>query len=129
MEATALGHSVPWFLQFINKNRALILPDFSLVDICTIGMKFYCGNNYQLSKAMVEETQKRMPTTPIFSSCIRQQRILLQCRRSGFDPWVRDYPLEKEIATHFSVLAWEIPQRSWWATAHGVAKSQTRLSN
>ena len=72
-------------------------------------MKFYCGNNYQLSKAMVEETQKRMPTTPIFSSCIRQQRILLQCRRSGFDPWVRDYPLEKEMETHSSVLAWRIP--------------------
>ena len=28
---------------------------------------------------------------------------------------------------HFSILAWRIPmnRRAWWATVHGVAKSQT----
>ena len=31
-------------------------------------------------------------------------------------------PLEKEMATHSSILAWKIP---WPATVHGVAKSQT----
>ena len=39
-------------------------------------------------------------------------------------------PLEKEIATHSSTLAWKI---TWTeeleATVHGVAKSQTQLSN
>ena len=30
-----------------------------------------------------------------------------QCRRLRLDPWVD--PLEKEMATHFSVLAWRIP--------------------
>ena len=35
-------------------------------------------------------------------------------------------PLEKETITHSSVLAQEIPWRgAWWATVHGVAKSQT----
>ena len=40
-------------------------------------------------------------------------------------------PLEKEIATHPSILAWENPMDggAWWATAHGVAKSWTRLSD
>ena len=40
-------------------------------------------------------------------------------------------PLEKEIATHSSVLAWEIPwtDEPWWATIHGVAKSRTELSD
>ena len=35
--------------------------------------------------------------------------------------------LEKEKATHSSILAWEIPKDrgAWWATIHGVAKSQT----
>ena len=38
-------------------------------------------------------------------------------------------PLEKEMTTHSSILAWEIP----WTEepgqgSHGVAKSQTRLS-
>ena len=38
--------------------------------------------------------------------------------------------LEKEMATHSSILAWKIPwteRGAWWATVHGVAKSWTRL--
>ena len=40
-------------------------------------------------------------------------------------------PLEREMATHFSILAWRIPmdRRAWWATVHGVAKSQTQLGD
>ena len=37
-------------------------------------------------------------------------------------------PLEEEITTHSSVLAWKIPWTevpSVWATVHEVAKSQT----
>ena len=43
----------------------------------------------------------------------------------------REDPLEEEMATHSSILAWKIPmdRRAWWATVHGVAKSWTRLSN
>ena len=37
-------------------------------------------------------------------------------------------PLEKGMATHSSILAWRIPRTEEPATAHGVAKSQTRLS-
>ena len=37
--------------------------------------------------------------------------------------------LEKEMATHSSILAWRIPRRGeWWATVHAVAWSQTQLS-
>ena len=32
-----------------------------------------------------------------------------QCRRRGFDPWVGKIPLEEEMATHSSILAWGIP--------------------
>ena len=40
-------------------------------------------------------------------------------------------PLEKEMATYPSILAWRIPwtEEPEWATVHGVAKSQTRLSD
>ena len=31
-----------------------------------------------------------------------------QPRRCGFDPWVRKIPLEKDMATHSLILAWEI---------------------
>ena len=39
-------------------------------------------------------------------------------------------PLEKEMATHSSILVWEIPmdRAAWRATGHGVAKSWTQLS-
>ena len=35
------------------------------------------------------------------------------------------------MATHCSILAWRIPRDrgGWWATVHGVTKSQTQLSN
>ena len=42
-----------------------------------------------------------------------------------------DDRLEEGMATHFSILAWRIPMNrgAWRATIHGVAKSQTRLSD
>ena len=38
---------------------------------------------------------------------------------------------EESMTTHSSILAWRIPmdRGAWWATVHGVAKSQTRLSD
>ena len=46
------------------------------------------------------------------------------------ETWVRspgwEDPLEKGKATHSGNLAWRIP---WTREFHGVAKSQTRLSN
>ena len=40
-------------------------------------------------------------------------------------------PLEKEMATHSSILAWRIPmdRGAWWAAIHGVTKSWTGLSD
>ena len=40
-------------------------------------------------------------------------------------------PLEEGMATHSSILAWEIPmdRGAWRTTVHGVEKSQTQLSN
>ena len=40
-------------------------------------------------------------------------------------------PLEVDMATHSSILPWRIPidRGAWQVTVHGVAKSQTRLSD
>ena len=49
--------------------------------------------------------------------------------------WVQslgwENPLEEIMATHFNILAWRIPmdRGAWWATVHGVTKSQIRLSD
>ena len=40
------------------------------------------------------------------------------------------HALEKEMATHSSVLAWRIPgtRLAWWAAVYGVTQSRTRLT-
>ena len=47
----------------------------------------------------------------------------------GSTPGLED-PLEEDMATHCSILAWRIrtDRGAWWATVHGVGKSQTQLS-
>ena len=43
----------------------------------------------------------------------------------------REAPLEEGMAIHSSILAWRISmdKGAWQATVHGVAKSQTQLSD
>ena len=33
--------------------------------------------------------------------------------------------LKEEMATHLSILAWEIDRGAWWAAVHGVTESDT----
>ena len=42
-------------------------------------------------------------------------------------PLGREDLLEKEMATHSSILAWKIPKDrgAWWAAVHGVAETWT----
>ena len=53
------------------------------------------------------------------------------CRRQGFDPWVGKIPLEKEMATHSSILGWKIPwtEEPGGLQSMGSQKSWTWLSN
>ena len=52
-----------------------------------------------------------------------------------WETWVRSLgwedPLEKEMATHSSILAWRIPvnRGAWRATVHEVPKCWTQLSD
>ena len=52
-----------------------------------------------------------------------------------WETWVQSLgwedPLEAGMTTHSSILAWRIPsdRGAWWVTDHGVAKSQTQLSD
>ena len=54
---------------------------------------------------------------------------LLQRRRPEFNPWGQDDPLEKEMATYSSILAWEIPrtEECGGLQSTGSQKSQTQL--
>ena len=57
-----------------------------------------------------------------------------QCRRYrrlGFQSLCQEYPLEKGMATHSSILPCKIPwaEKPGWLQSMGVTKSQTQLSN
>ena len=54
-----------------------------------------------------------------FSLDVSGKESTYQCRRGGFEPLVGKIPLEKERATHSSILAWEIP----WAGEPGRPQS------
>ena len=69
---------------------------------------------------------------------LRWWRIYLQCRRLGFDPWVRKTPWRREwqftpvfLPGESHGLAWRIPppRGAGWATVHSVAKSRTWVNN
>ena len=49
-----------------------------------------------------------------------------QTQLSDFTFTFHFHELEKEMATHSSILAWIIPGTgAWWAAVYGVAQSQT----
>ena len=49
-------------------------------------------------------------------------------RLSDFTFTFHFHALEKEMATHSSILAWRIPgMGAWWAAVYGIAQSRTRL--
>ena len=51
-----------------------------------------------------------------------------QCRRCGFNPWVQEDALEKEMATCSSIIRENPMDRgAWWATVNGAAKSRAWL--
>ena len=63
------------------------------------------------------------------SQVAQWSRIHLTSRRRVLSLGWED-PLEKEMATHSSILAWEIPgTEEPGGLVHGVAKSQTQLSD
>ena len=65
-----------------------------------------------------------------FIALVQMVRNLPAMQETQVPSLGQEDPLEVEIVTHSSILAWENPmdRGAWWATVHGVAKSQTPLS-
>ena len=62
-------------------------------------------------------------------SCGRSTGSLSRTRLNDFNFTFHFHALEKEMATHSSVLASRIPGvgGAWWVAVYGIAQSQTRL--
>ena len=75
----------------------------------------YSGDLYTFLACLVAEMVKNLP-------------VMQETWVQSLDQKV---PLEKEVATHSSILTWRIPmdRGAWRATVHGVTKSRTQLSN
>ena len=60
---------------------------------------------------------------------VQRVKHLLTRQETSVRSLGREDPLEKEMATHSSILAWRIPWTEEPGTVHRVAKSWTRLSD
>ena len=61
-------------------------------------------------------------------SCLHGKDCL-QCRRPGFNPWVRKIPSRRGWLTTPLFLPGEFHgQKSWWATVHRVTKIKHNLA-
>ena len=64
---------------------------------------------------------------------LSDEEFACRCRSLGFTPLVKEDPLEKEMATHSSILAWKIPlteegvSYSPWVTKDLMTKEQQGL--
>ena len=98
--------------------------------------EMYIFYNVNVKMQIHKSFQLHVFSKEIISTKLRKQGLpwwlsgkesACQCkrRRSGFNPWVGEDPLEKNVATRSSILA-------WWATVHGVTKASDmtyRLNN
>ena len=74
----------------------------------------------------------RLPTPAFLGLPGGSDRKVSACKEGdlGLIPGSED-ALEEGTATHSSILAWRTPvdRGAWWATVHGVARSQTGLND
>ena len=58
---------------------------------------------------------------------VKNPPVMQETQETWVQSWGWDDPLEKEMATYSSVLAWRIPgtEEPGGATVHGVAESDT----
>ena len=106
-----------WELYF--KMNTLIFQ----LEFCWILQRTACPSINEQMHILKPFTSARLPLW-----CSGQESAC-QCRRRVFNPWVRKIPLEKEMAIHSSILAWEAP---WTGKPDGLqsmrSQSLTRLS-
>ena len=81
-----------------------------------------------LGKTLVTKAGSRSPGVYSFlisTLVVQTVKNLPAMQKTWVGSLSQEDPLEKEMATHSSILAWEIP----WTEEHGVVKSPTWLSD
>ena len=90
-----------------------------------------CWRTEILQVTMIHGSPKRTGRTSPVAQKVNNLPAVQEMQETRVWSLGQEDPLEEGMATHSSILAWRIPmdRGAWWATVHGVAKSQTRLSN
>ena len=97
--------------------NAVVLCNVGRLELPQLGSQIVCRHFRDLWASPMAHRVKNLPAMLVTQDT--------QVRSLGWED-----PVEKEMATHSSILAWRIPwtEEPGRATVHGVAKSQTRLS-
>ena len=91
--------------QYVLKSSTINWPETSfhwtsiLLNLCSVlGARYQTDHSY-------------LPCDTETPRWLDGKESACQCRTFGFNPWVGKIPLEKEMATHSSILAWRITWR------------------
>ena len=96
------------------------------------------SSQFQLCLSLQVQRRQWHPTSVLLPGKSHGRRSLVGCSPGVVKSrtWLSDFTftfhfpaLEKEMATHSSVLAWRIPGTggAWWAAVYGVTQSRIRL--
>ena len=78
---------------------------------------------------MGKESKKEGVYVYVWASLVTQtEKNLSEMQETWVQSLGQEDPLEKRMAIHSSILAWEI-RGAWRATVHGVTKSQIQLND
>ena len=113
--ALEIGSSIPFFwIPYIFANMQYLFFSFKLTSFCIIGCRFIHLTLTDSNSFCFMTEEYSIVGLPGWLS---SKESTCQCRKCGFTPW--EDALEKEMATHSSILAWGIP----WTEEPGGPRS------
>ena len=125
----SLSITNPWSLLKL-MSIELVMPSNHLIVLANLENPKYWGlfskwdGKYSLGERMGRDwTSLWGVSFPGGSEC---GRICLQCRRPGFDPWLKRIPGKGNgNPLQYSCLENPMDRSPWWATVHGLQESDT----
>ena len=106
MDCSMQGFPVPYYL-----------PGFAQILVCWVGDAIYLSHPllplspfaFLKGNQMMDIIYRYFKDVPWLPWWLRWKSACLLCRRTGFQSLGQEDLLEKEMATHSSILAWKIP--------------------
>ena len=101
----------------------------SCTDLLLCSKGSWCFPARGLSSDCVHHSHNDWVLRPGIGTAVKNRLAVKETQETQVWPLDQEDPLEEEMASHSSILMWEIPCTEEWAIVHRVAKSQTLLSD